>query len=347
MEHVSATDPSVRSGTYGLLMFTEPDDIDAAALVRLLERHWGLSDPALEYLPIGFGSYHWRAADTRGMRHFVSVDDLAAPHHVGEDVDAVFDSLDRAFGTAAALAEEGLEFVVPPMRDDEGRVLRRLDDRLAVRVEPYVEGATSDSGEYEAPEDRRRMAAALGRLHAAPLPARSPLRDDLAIPSRVSLEEALGDLDVPWNAGPFGERTRSLVRSRAEELRRRLLAYDEAADRTRLAPEPWVVTHGEPHRANVIVGAQGEVHLVDWDTVRVAPRERDLWMVLHDDRTGWEEYMAEAGPVVLRPEVLDLYRAWWDLAEVAIYVKQFRAAHDETEDTVMAWQGLNESLPDG
>ncbi len=170
------------------------------------------------------------------------------------------------------------------------------------------------------------------------------MRDDLAIPLRASLEQALGNLDVPWNAGPFGERTRSLVRPRADELRRRLLAYDEAADRTRRAPEAWVVTHGEPHRANVIVGARGDIHLVDWDTVLVAPKERDLWMVLDDDRTGWDEYLAEAGPILLRPEVLDLYRDRWDLVEVAIYLTQFRAAHDETTDTQVAWESLNESM---
>jgi spectinomycin phosphotransferase len=91
----------------------------------------------------------------------------------------------------------------------------------------------------------------------------------------------------------------------------------------------------------VIVGARGDIHLVDWDTVRVAPRERDLRMVLDDDGTGWKEYVAEAGPVVLRPEVLDLYREWWDLAEVAIYVAQFRSAHQETKDTLVARESLN------
>jgi spectinomycin phosphotransferase len=326
-------------------MYSEPTDVDAVALVRLLERHWGSSDPALDYMAVGFGSYHWRATDADGGSHFVSVDDLSAPHHGGADVDTVFQALDRAFRTAAALVEEGgLGFVVSPMRDDEGRVLRRLDDHLAVRVEPYVEGATAETGEYETPE-RRRIATALGRLHATRLPAGLAIRDDLAILSRVPLEEALGSLDVPWNAGPFGERTRSLIGSRAEELRRRLLAYDEAADRTRHAAEPWVVTHGEPHRSNVIFGAHGEVHLVDWDTVRIGPRERDLWMVLDDDRTGWDEYVTEAGPVLLRPEIVDLYREWWSLTEIAIYASQFRASHDETKDTLVAWRSLKEFLP--
>jgi spectinomycin phosphotransferase len=323
-------------------MYTEPTDVDVQTLVRQLERHWSLSEPSLDYLPVGFGSYHWRATGADGTRHFVSVDDLAAPQHGVADVDTVFGVLDRAFAGAAALAEDiGLGFVVAPTPDDEGRVLRRLDERHTVRVEPYLEGLTADTGAYESPEERRLVATALGRLHAVPSPSGLALRDDLAIPSRPPLEEALDALDVRWNAGPFGEHTRSLLRPRADELRRRLFAYDEAADRTRHAPEPWVVTHGEPHRANVIVGARGDIHLVDWDTVRVAPRERDLRMVLDDDGTGWKEYVAEAGPVVLRPEVLDLYREWWDLAEVAIYVAQSRSAHQETKDTLVARESLN------
>ncbi len=275
----------------------------------------------------------------------MTVDDLTSGHHGGADVDTAFDALDRAIRTAATLAEEhGLGFVVAPRRDGEGRVLRRLDDRYALRVEPYIDGATMDGGEYETPEERRRMATALGRLHAVPLPVGLALRDDLAIPCRVYLEEALDDLDVPWNAGAFSERTKLLIRPRAHELRQRLVAYDEAADRTRHDHEPWVVTHGEPHRANVIVGSQGDVHLVDWDTVRIAPPERDLRMVLDANQTGWDEYVAEAGPIVLRPEILDLYREWWDLAEVATYVTQLRAAHDETEDTLVAWKDLNRYL---
>jgi hypothetical protein len=68
-------------------------------------------------------------------------------------------------------------------------------------------------------------------------------------------------------------------------------------------------------------------------------------MVLDDDRTGWDEYVAGAGPVRLRPEVVDLYSESWSLTEIAIYVAQFRASHDETEDTLVAWASLNDFLP--
>src|SRR5207247_4565948 len=118
----------------------------------------------------------------------------------------------------------------------------------------------------------------------------------------------------------------------------------ELAVKLRQAPDHWVVTHGEPHRANVILDARGGVHLVDWDTTLVAPRDRDLRMVLDQDLTGWDEYTAEAGAVPLRREVLGLYHEWWNLAEIAIYVAQLRARHDETEDTLVAWESLTEYL---
>jgi spectinomycin phosphotransferase len=50
---------------------------------------------------------------------------------------------------------------------------------------------------------------------------------------------------------------------------------------------PWLVTHGEPHRANVIRDPKSGVHLVDRDTTLIAPRERDLRMVLDDELSGW------------------------------------------------------------
>ena len=324
-------------------MLTEPRDLDRTELEQLLERRWGLRDPTLDYLPVGFGSHHWRSVDSRGTHSFVSVDDLEAGFQAGPDTDAAFAALDRAFRTAATLRDDaGLEFVVAPLADDEGFVLRRLSDRYAVRVSPLIEGERSGFGAYETPEDRRRMGAALGRLHAATerVPSGLPRRESFELPSRRALEEALHDLDRPWDSGPFGEPTRKLLHSSAAELERRLGDYDELAARVRAGSESWVVTHGEPHRANVIRDPHGGLHLVDWDTTLIAPRERDLRMVLDDDLTGWDDYRARAGAASLSQEALRLYRWSWDLADIGIFVAGFRRPHERTEDTDAYWDSL-------
>ena len=186
------------------------------------------------------------------------------------------------------------------------------------------------------------MGAVLGRLHAATgsVPADLPRREDFELPSRVALEEALHDLDRPWESGPFGEPTRRLLRGSAYELERRLRDYDELAARVRAGSESWVVTHGEPHRANVIRDPHGGLHLVDWDTTLIAPSERDLRMVLDDDLTGWDQYRARASAASLNQEALRLYRWSWALADIGIFVAGFRQPHERTEDTVASWDSL-------
>ena len=328
-------------------MYSAPRDLDRSALGGALRRQWGIDALSLDYLPVGFGSHHWEAVGADGSRWFVSADDLRAAHHAGRAPDDVFEVLDRAFRTAAALrADAGLEFVLAPIPSEAGTVLHRMDPRYAIRVEPFVDGAAEELGDFEGPEERRRMGTMLGRLHAASgiLPRGRPGREDFALPGREELEEAVAQLETPWDQGPFAEPARELLRAHVGGLRDRLRAYDELAGRLRAKRGPWVVTHGEPHSANVIRDAGGGLLLVDWDTTLVAPRERDLWMTLDADMTGWDEYRAVTGSTRLNDRALELYRERWALAEICIYVAEFRRPHEETEDTRVSWQELAEYL---
>lgn len=328
-------------------MLTEPHDLDRAALADALQRHWSIDAARIEYLPVGFGTHHWEAAGADGSRWFVSADDLRAGRHPGRAPDAVFGMLDGAFRTAAALRNDaGLEFVLAPVAADDGAVVHRIDACYALRVEPFVEGATGRDGEFEGPEDRRRVGTLLGRLHTASetIPPGLPGREDFALPGREALERALGELDMPWDAGPFGEPARRLLQANVAGVRDRLGTHDRRAARMRDEPGTWVVTHGEPHSSNVIVDAAGERRLVDWDTTLVGPRERDLWMVLDAGLAGWDEYREVTGDAPLNREALHLYRERWALAEICEYVAEFRRPHDETAGTRASWDVLGEYL---
>ncbi len=329
------------------VVLTEPEDLDRSELKHVLEGRWCLRDPQLDYLAVGFGSHHWRATDSRGTSRFVTVDDLEASFRSTPDPDSAFAALDRAFRTAAVLRDDArLEFVLAPLVDRDGAVIRRLSHRYAMTVSTLMDGESSEYGPYEAPEDRRVMGAVLGRLHAATqlVPTDLPRREDFEVPSRAALVEALHDLDRHWDFGPFAEPARKLLQVSAPELERRLQEYDELVVRVREGSDSWVITHGEPHRANVIRDSQGGVHLVDWDTTLIAPRERDLQMVLDQDLTGWDEYSAFVGAVTLDHDALRLYRSWWDLADVAVFVAGFRRPHERTEDTVASWEILASNL---
>lgn len=337
------------AGAYGPGVYSEPGDLDRSALADALRTHWGVEAVRLDHMPVGFGSHHWKAVEGGSSEWFVSCDDLDARN--GEQAaDHVCADLDRAFRTAVALREEaGLEFVLAPVRSATGDVLHRLDRRYTIRVEPFVDGWAGTDGEFDRPEERRSAATLVGRLHGATatVPAGLPGREDFALPGRAALERALGRLDAPWEEGPFAEAARALLRDHERSVRERLGAYDRLAGRLGQEPGAWVVTHGEPHSANLIREPDGGLRLVDWDTVVVAPRERDLWMVLDRDLTGWDEYRAVAGGrVELDHAALRLYRERWALGEICEYVARFGRPHEETEDTRAAWGELGAYLPD-
>lgn len=329
-------------------MRTEPPGISKGDIARTLDRHWDFHASALEYLPVGFGSHHWAAVDAEGSRRFITVDDLTKSRLAGEP-DAALDALDRAFRTAALLRDQvGLGFVVGPVPNRDGAVAHRVDDRHALSMFPYLDGEPLGNGGYASVDDRRRVLDMLGRLHraTADVPADLPQRDDFTIPSRPALLQALAELDRPWNSGPFGEPARKLLKANSEHVRQLLTHYDSLVGEIGIDAGAWVVTHGEPHSANWIRNDEDRLQLVDWDTLKVAPRERDLSMVLgREDRALWGEYLSAAGPCSLDDRAIRLYRHWWELAEIAEYVDLFRRAHERTADTQQAWDDLSSYLP--
>jgi spectinomycin phosphotransferase len=172
----------------------------------------------------------------------------------------------------------------------------------------------------------------LTALHSATPTAR---RLDLALPGRSDLDEALGELDRPWDAGPLGEPARELLTRHAAGIVELLTLYDRLAP----GPEGWVVTHGEPHGGNLIATREGHL-LIDWDTVAVAPRERDLWMLVDDDPDAARRYEDATGRAI-DPQAIDFFRRRWDLADLASFTDRLRSPHSETADTRWALAGLN------
>ncbi|MFJ2033753.1 phosphotransferase [Streptosporangium sp. NPDC087985] len=317
-------------------MRDRPEGVEETELVSVLADGWGVEVRSANYLPLGAGSYHWAVVDSGGQAFFVTVDDLGVEDGSRE---AAFGALGRAFDTALALRRDaGLGFVVAPIPSRTGSTVWRLDPRYAVSMFPMVEGEAGHFGAHR-PEDRAEVVELLVELHqATPVIAADAPRTDLTLPGRDRLQDALNDLDRDWAGGPFSESARRLLAARADHVERLLGDFDRLVEQVRGTTAAWVVTHGEPHPGNLIRGAAG-LRLVDWDTVQVAPPERDLWMVAGDSDDVLADYTRATGRPVA-PAGLALYRLWWDLADIAIFVDELRRPHRAGEDITASWTYL-------
>lgn len=324
-------------------MFSQPADLPEALLSASLSDGWGLRSASLSYQAVGFGSHHWLAVDPGGLTLFATVDDLS--EKLRDDTDttgAVFGRLEQAFESALSLRRDaGLNFVVAPLPDIGGRVLRRLTDRYSLVVHPYLADCISgQDGDFETSADRRAVLAMLVRLHRAK--ATRPPADDFEIPGRAALLAAMGSTGERWRAGPYGARSRDLLAQNATDLGALLAAFDELASRVRTRDDRMVITHGEPNAANVLKTPAGLV-FVDWESALLAPPERDLWALAQADPGVLDSYSAATGTAI-DADALALHRMWYDLAEISLYVRWFRNAHDDTADAAEGWQNLQDFL---
>ena len=79
--------------------------------------------------------------------------------------------------------------------------------------------------------------------------------------------------------------------------------------------------------------------LIDWDTVGLAPPERDLWMVATETGAELRRYTELTGrPVDMA--AIELYRLRWALDDLSCFVRDLRAPHRRTPGTEHAWQAL-------
>jgi spectinomycin phosphotransferase len=292
-----------------LPVYAEPPGLDRKLLAATLKRGWGIAGE-LTYAPVGYGTHHYRA----GQRWWINVDVTSRPA-----------KLDKALRAVVALAATGLEFVHAPRPLSNGGCVVAMPGGYAVSVFETIAGESYEYGEFPDPRLRADVLAALDRLHAAD-PKVRPEPDNLTIPHR---ETVFHGLDREWTSGPHGEPTRALVTRAREHIQALLDGHDRLAPKVLGDKEKWVVTHGEPHPGNVMRTAAG-IKLIDWDTVRLAPPERDLWMIAPD--------------TAANTEAVELYRRLWELSDICSFTALLRARHADDADTRIARRGLETYL---
>jgi hypothetical protein len=325
-------------------MKDRPVDFDGTELPGYLADGWGFDVASADYAAVGAGSYHWVVTAVDGDRGFVTVDDLDKKPWLGDARDLVFDGLTRSFDTAVALRDAGLGFVVAPIPTSRGETVRRIGPRYTVALFPFVDGRRSGRFGHETAEERAAVVAMLVELHGAtPEVATIPRRIDLDLPGRSDLESALEEVDRAWLGGPFSEPARHVLAARASDVVELLGLADRLSVEVATRSDDWVVTHGEPHAGNMMRTAEGGV-LVDWDTVALAPPERDLWMVVSETSDEAATIYADATGHRLDETALNFFRLMWDLADLASYLDVVRSPHRESEDTVKAYRVVKECL---
>ena len=307
-------------------MLNPPEAVSEEDLRALLANTWKLQVTALEYVPVGFGSHHWSVRDADGGRWFVNVDDLAA---FPLDTDSPLRSLRNAFSVPRALVDAGHRITVAPEPATDGAPLAELESGFAVSVYRHLDGESFEWWRWEDtdPALTAEALAVVTALHAVPRTAWGAAEvETFALPKRAGLEALVAGQALDPGLGPFARRASEVIARRAPMFSKLLAHYDRLADAARAQPERFVLTHGEPHLGN-FMRVEGRLLLIDWDSARIGPPERDLWSF------GLGE-----------PPLRELFKLRWDLAETAVDLARFAVPHTGSANAQACWDILVDTL---
>ncbi|MBF4160913.1 hypothetical protein [Nocardioides acrostichi] len=216
-----------------------PDVADHDVL-RTLRTHWDVDVDAVERLPLGGRSLHWRADERGAPQLFVTA---------------------RALGGTDQEVVGGLEAL---------EAAQAGAGHLAFAVDGVVAGLPRATGGYVA--GLRGPASGFG-VTAAPWvwgePVEDPPRDRTEVEALTRLLMRLHRAAPPPSVRHWRPRTRTQLPDEAWTER-----YLDLAERARA--RPLVPTHGAPHAAHRMRAPTGRLLLTGWSGLLLAPVERDL-----------------------------------------------------------------------
>lgn len=319
-----------------------PPALSQEAIAQCLANDYGLDTRRIEFLPLG--------ADVNSAVFRIDADDGAA----------YFLKLRRDDFKQAVVAipaflhhEKGIDAVMAP--------LPATDRQLSVRslgfdwmLYPLFEG---DNGFERALSNAQwtTLGATLGAVHRAGLPD--------ALRTGVPQES----YSHHWREGVRRYQRRFVNGVAGDDIVRRFLAFWEAHDEEidtvvyrseQLASIllerslPLVLCHSDIHAGNVLVGDNDSLCVIDWDTLILAPKERDLMFIGGGVGNVWNQPQEEAlfykgyGPADIDSMALAYYRyerITKDVLEICDQIFDASASLEDREEGLR--QMANQFLP--
>ncbi len=295
----------------------EKPDVPDEKLISCLRDHYGLHAIRIAFLPLG--------NDVNTAVYRVVADD-ATPCFL-KLRSGGFD--ETAVAIPRFLHDQGIAQILAPIVTTAGQLWARVD-AFAVILFPFV---ASRNG-FEAPLSERQwiaLGAALHGMHTAVVPPTL----SAAIPHeqysphwRNLVRMFQAQAEATTFADPVAAELAAFLRARCDEISRIVARAEELGNALRTQSPAQVLCHADIHGGNVLIGTDGALSIVDWDTLIFAPKERDLMFIGGGVASVWNSAREEAlfyrgyGRTEINPVALAYYRYERIVEDIAAYCEE-------------------------
>jgi spectinomycin phosphotransferase len=291
--------------------------VDKPALMETIRQAYGLPVSSLTFFPEGTVGCHYSAHCEDGQRYFVTLLNDGALATIQAE------RLDFVLKLRSNLYERGLFTTQPALHRTLGGKLKAYFDGQPLTVSEFIAGANIwDRWPPDPP-----LGAELGRLAAQlhnttpDLGMDVPYVEQFNQPFEPILQKSLADLETGILVHRPGQRMlRDLALPRRDTLLQMLAHLRELGTVARQINPPLVLVHTDMHGGNLIRTPDGNLIVVDWEGLMLAPAEFDLFMFMSNGFDSMlDEYLHAARTPRLYPELFAYYFYRRNLEDIAYF----------------------------
>jgi spectinomycin phosphotransferase len=244
-------------------MLEKPDIADRQVIASLADAY-GAEAHTLTFLPLG-------------------ADRNTAVYRADTEESSLFVKLRSGLFDAASvvvpcwLHEHGIPQVMTALPNRDGQLWTQLG-AFKLMVYPFIEG-TDGFQRLLSAQHWVALGQALRAIHTSQLPpdlAHNIPQEQYAPLARNAVHTLLDALDFAAYDDTISMAFITIIQTHEADIRRLLDAAEQLVERLQAQPRPLILCHADIHVGNLLVDTSGQLHIVDWDTMLLAPRERDL-----------------------------------------------------------------------
>lgn len=228
------------------------------------------------------------------------------------------------------LSDQGIAQIIAPFTTKIGQLWASLDT-FNVILYPFVEGHNG----YEVDMSNRNwgeFGSALKRVHTTFVPRaliRRIQRETYSPQWRDIVKTFLESVEKVVYTDPVAVELAGFLKTNREEVLDLVKRAARLAQVLRTGSSEIVLCHSDLHAGNILIDANEDIYIVDWDDPILAPKERDLMYIGGGLMGGWHSPTEEEilfyrgyGNTQLDPVALAYYRYERVIEDIAVFCEQ-------------------------
>lgn len=251
----------------------------------------GINIKTISFIPIGEESYAWRILTKKK--------DIFLKYCTKKEILNTLPKINKLL-----LQLSNYDFIVPPIVLN-GKTEIPFQDGY-IYAYPYVEGnvITIDNADLDK-DIVKRITEIMGEIHSTNIENFDIEREKFEYDFRKMYEDIKNGRDIP-----------EVSDLDMEKLDRVIQEFEDINNKYRDNNPDMVLTHGDITGSNILLDKNSNIKLLDWDGVKIAPKERDINFLFDNPNFDFKYYQSISNSNDFILEIRDYYNYIWALDSI-------------------------------